>query len=267
VFDRLSKSQLSEPLPQSYVGLGYLDNVFPHRYRSSANGMKSVHDAFHDDRELVRAIEYVAESGRVPTRDVVLRNVKFNVGMPSHVLPESAAALVSAYAPGGDVFDPFLGWGGRTLGAACAGARSVFGTDLQALSVDGCRRVISDLSGLSSCAGDFHHCDFSELMGSTDRQFDLVLTSPPFVDTEDYGSGRHGTTQAWIQSVVIPLVRGCGRVLRPGGRAAVHVQERPKVPVMTSVLSCFSGAGWAVEAEHGYGRKGGQKVLVFRRAV
>ena len=266
IYGRISKSRIGDPLPQSFVGLSYLDNVFSHRFRSRTVGYPSFHEAFHDDGEMERVARYILDSGRVPSPILMVRNLKFKVRLPSHFFPDSASALCSEYAPDGDVLDPFIGWGGRTLGAVCAGVRSITGTDLQKVSTESAFRVMSDLSDLSGSAGEFHHCDFSEYMGSTSRTFDLLLTSPPFLDTEDYGHGVKGLT-GWVSSIMVPLVILSRRVLRPGGRVAIHAQDRPKVPVRSTVLSSFLSAGFVLEADHRYGKRGGQSVAVFRRGV
>lgn len=265
VHSRLSRSAiLSGKLPQSTVGLRYLDNVFPHRFKARTAGCPSLHEAFNDDRHLWRAIDYVVSTGREPDRDVVLRNLQFNVKVPSHFFPDSASALCRSYAPGGDVYDAFTGWGGRALGAICAGASSLVSTDLQAESSESGRRMSSDFSKLSSTRCEFLTEDFAHYVSSTDRRFDLVLASPPFLDTEDYGGGGRRSVRDWSTSVAVPLARSARRILKAGGRIAVHGQDRASVPVLSLLYTAFTCAGFDLEAEYRYGKTAGQSVLIWR---
>jgi hypothetical protein len=255
---------MQEPLPQLNVGLRYLDNVNPHRYDAQTEGKPSVRQAYLDDREVLRVIQYVLGTNRVPTCELLRRNLKFNAMMPSHFFPSAAVALINEYAPGGLVFDPFLGWGGRILGAMCSRARLFVGTDTQPLSVAGANRVSLDFGGLSLVSASCECRNFSDFARTTGEKFNLILSSPPFFDTENYGSaGLKG--RDWIASIAQPLVAAAERVLFPGGVAAIHAQDRPKMAVMSILVACFLGAGFEIYREHKYGKKPGQSVLVFKK--
>ena len=96
----------------------------------------------------------------------------------------------------------------------------------------------------------------------------MVIASPPFLDTEDYGNGIELTLRNWVTSIVIPLSE-CGlRILNPGGFFAVHGQDRPNIPVLSSILAGFSGRGFELIGEYKYGKREGQAVLIytFKRA-
>jgi 16S rRNA G966 N2-methylase RsmD len=264
IYKRLSLVELSSPLSQLYNGLNYLDNNFSHRYEASTSGRLSFHSSFYDDNEFIKVIKYIVKTKRQPTKGLIIQNMKFSVSLPSHFFASSAAAVASVFKDK-DVFDPFLGWGGRTLGSVCVGVKSITGTDLQQKSVDGCYKIMNDFSGLSNTVGEFHKCNFSEYMETCGRKFDLIFTSPPFVDLENYGSDSMSTSlEQWIKSVVVPLVSLSKRVLNERGQIAVHVQDKPRVPVLSSVLSCFLGAGYQISSEYKYGKRGGQKVIMFK---
>ncbi len=261
---RLQRVIMQEPLPQLHVGLSYLDHVNPHRYDAITESKLSLRQAFMDDAEIIKVVKYILSTNRVPTKDLILRNLKFNVRMPSHFYPSAAVALVNSYSNGGDVIDPFVGWGGRLLGTLCSNAQSYCGTDTQQLSVLGAACIAQDFAYLSSVQSHVVCADFSEFLQQTDRRFDLLITSPPFFDTEDYGIGK-SRGREWIAKVAKPLVDGTKRVLKPEGIAAIHVQDRPRVPVLSVIMASFLNAGFGLHAEHKYGRRPGQSILVFRR--
>jgi len=266
VFAGLSDCAIvSDMLPQLPVGLGVLDSMFPHRFRARTSGKLSLVDACADDRFLLKVVAYIVGSGRPMSRHLFYRNAAFLNKVPSHFYPSAAAALVRTYAPGGSVVDPFLGWGGRTLGALCMGAASVCGTDLQAESVEGCRRLVQECSAVRIVDSEFVNADFASYLSSTSRRFDLLMTSPPFMATEDYGVEGHSDVRAWSERVVQPLVRGALRVLKPSGHVAFHGQDRRNMPVLTALLTTFSAAGFQNVAEYRYGKTVGQSVVVMCR--
>jgi len=256
---RLTGSQIADPLPQSHIGLAYLDNIFSHRFKAKTSGFTSFHDAFQSKQELLKVVQYIVDSGRIPTQKLIIRNLQFKNHIPSHFFPQSATALLNEFAKNGNVYDPFLGWGGRTLGASCSRAKSIVGTDLNFKSVTGCRKVCEDFR----FNGQFFHSDFREYVRTTSSKFDLVIASPPFLDTEDYGNELL-TLRNWITSIVIPLSECGSKILKPGGIFAIHGQDRSNVPVLSSILAGFSGRSYELINEFKYGKREGQSVLIFK---
>jgi len=262
-FDSLSTVELSNPLPQTQIGLNYLDNVFPYRFDARTTGLPSLREALADDTFLRKTVQYIASSGREPTRQLVLRNLQFACRAPSHFFPSAAAVVFRAFGAGRDVFDPFAGWGGRALGAVCAGVRSLVTTDLQPKSIVGCQRIAQDFASISPSKIEAICSDFKSYMSSTDRFFDLIFTSPPFFSTEDYGH-KVVDTREWLDSVLVPFAKMSLKLLKPNGRVAIHAQNRKDMPMLSIVSAVFTSAGFSLENEWKYGKKPGQSVLVFK---
>ncbi len=266
VFDKLSSIQeCSSFVPYSKDGIGYLDSIFRHRFKSRTNGKNSLESAYNDDFFLLKIISYIISSGRPISKSLVYRNSAFLNKTPSHFFPSTSSSLVKKYAFGGDVVDPFLGWGGRTLGAICGGAKSICGTDLQEDSVFGCKRVVKDLEPFNPIESEFIHSEFSKYLFSTDRKFDFLVTSPPFMSTEDYGSPGFGDIQSWRENIVEPLVMGSIRVIKSGGYVAVHGQDKKNFPILTTLKTSFSISEFEKIDEFSYGKSKGQSIVVFRK--
>ena len=113
--------------------------------------------------------------------------------------------------------------------------------------------------------GQFFFFFFRDYVKTTSSKFDLVIASPPFLDTEDYGNDGILTLRNWVTSIVIPLSECGSRILKPRGIFAVHGQDRPNVPVLSSILAGFSGHGFRLINEFKYGKREGQAVLIFRK--
>lgn len=263
IFEKLQKVPLTSPLVQNLTGINYLDNMFVHRNDARTDGLPSLNEMWASDRDIIRTVQYIVGTGRYPKPEIVVRNLKFNCLQPSHFFPSAAASIFQEFGVGRDCYDPFAGWGGRALGALCSGVASLVSTDLQQKSVDQCTKMAEHFADISAVKTEFRHADFSQFMEQTDRRFDFIFTSPPFVSTEDYGLGKSASFREWTNKIVLPLVDGARRVLKPGGKVAIHAQDRKGMPVLSTFMGVFLAAGFRLESEYKYGRKEGQKVIVY----
>jgi hypothetical protein len=101
---------------------------------------------------------------------------------PSPKPPQLMGRIVEFFTRQGEwVLDPFMGVGGTLLGCSLTG-RNAVGVDLSADYVDTYRRVSAQerLALKTAIVADSRHLlDFPEVVG---RQFDMVLTDPPYGD-------------------------------------------------------------------------------------
>ncbi len=47
--------------------------------------------------------------------------------------------------------------------------------------------MAADLADSSKSSSEFHHVDALQFLRGTDERFGLIFSSPPYMDTEDYG--------------------------------------------------------------------------------
>jgi 16S rRNA G966 N2-methylase RsmD len=177
----------------------------------------------------------------------------------------SALSIINAYADGKHIFDPFLGWGGRCLGSLCSKALSYTGCDLQPEVVEGCRRVAQDFATLSEVQTEFHHSDCLSFLRSTQDKYDLIFTSPPYMDTENYGIESDAMRQNWLDDFVFSFADECTRHLAPGGHIALHLKDLKGAPTFTAYHAAMKAVGFKQIARHRYGRTWTQAVYVYGR--
>ncbi|OPZ38863.1 MAG: hypothetical protein BWY99_01536 [Synergistetes bacterium ADurb.BinA166] len=91
----------------------------------------------------------------------------------------------------------------------------------------------------------------------------MIFTSPPFMDTEDYGTQSDSMRQDWIESFVLPFIQACRSRLAPGGRLALHLKDVKGAPTFTAYHMAALGAGFKQIAKHKYGRSWTQSVYVY----
>lgn len=140
-----------------------------------------------------------------------------------------------------DVLDFSAGWGDRLTGfLASASVRTITLIDPRRGSLDACtkqhRFVASDKELRTHLAGA------QNVMPTLPaRSCDLVITSPPYFDLEEYGENareaegqirnRVSTLEQYVAHFLRPVIAHAARVLRPGGLLALNVDDNPAAGV------------------------------------
>lgn len=268
----------SSIVPRSNTGTVECKGLFPNRYRAVSKGKVSAYEAWHDDVKLRAAIRFQLAHGDPVLAKRVLWAVCLEQRTPSVFRPTVAKWVYETYCPpGGTVWDPCSGYGGRVLGAVAAGVRYV-GTDVEPETVVGNRRL-AELLG----AGEhvtLHQCGAEEF---DPPAVDLVFTSPPYLDRERYSNldeqswRKHGSVLgAWVDGFLRPVIKRAYRALSPGRYLVLNVadlRQRGKVvPLVGRTVAAAVGAGFVHEATLEMplavvNRKAGafEPMLVFRR--
>jgi DNA modification methylase len=197
---------------------------------------------------------------------------------PSVFRPTVARYIYETYCPpGGTVWDPCSGYGGRVLGAVAAGIRYI-GTDVEAETVEGNQRLASLLG-----AGGQVTLHQQAAEGFDPGPVDLVFTSPPYFDRERYSTAseqswrKHsGGIDAWVQGFLRPVIEHAHQFLPAGRHLVLNVadlrQGRKVLPLVDLTVTTAVGAGFTLETTLEMplavvNRKAGafEPVLVFRR--
>lgn len=264
--DIITTSQKIKPItqacPMSMIGLNYLDSVFTARFDSKTQRFPSLNQAMMDNDKLYEAIIHLIKKGECVTPHTIYSALRFRVRTPGHFFPMAALSIILRYAAQGKVFDPFLGWGGRCLAALCSDIISYEGCDLQSEVIDGCRHISKDFA-LCNKITKFHLTDSLNFMYNCTEKFNLIFTSPPFMDTEDYGIESDSMRANWIDDFVFPLVEQLKYHLEPNGYVALHLKDIKGAPTFTAYHSAMKALGFKQIARHKYGRNWTQSVYVY----
>jgi DNA-binding CsgD family transcriptional regulator len=169
--------------------LQILKHFNPHLWYSSHKKENCIADAFVDGNRnvLKRAIETVWDYKRhvniYALVNAIQRYFK-DFSEPSVFKPWVARAVYDKLLPdGGVVFDPCIGWGGRLLGTIDRDIRYI-GSDLNQNAVNCSRNISKFIGSALSYDPTLEAADASELDIPADA--DLIFTSPPYDDTENY---------------------------------------------------------------------------------
>lgn len=250
--------------PMSMIGLSYLDSIFAVRFAAKTSNFQSLNEAVSDDSLLLKVIRHLIIKGSVVTSALVLGNLRYVVRTPGHFFPMAAISIYKRYG-GERVFDPFLGWGGRTLGALCSNVKEFVGCDLQEEVVDGCRKMSRDFIELSNTKIEFQCADSLEFLRSQTKGLDLIFTSPPFMDTESYNIESDSMRQEWLDSFIFPFMEECVKKLNPDGKLALHLKDIKGAPTFTAYHAATKAVGLKQIDRHKYGRTWTQAIYVYSK--
>lgn len=181
-----------------------------HRLEARYRDRPSVVEAFSNPDALQRAVQFQLDHGDPVIARRVVRALSALYRSPLNFPPVLARWLIDQYAPaGGTVLDPCSGYGGRLLGAMASDKQVKYiGRDVEERSVQA-------------------NLDLARSLGVVDRvqeeqaaveddipwpDVDLVLTSPPYYDRENYGPAAerylapHRTYESWSNRFLRCLV-------------------------------------------------------------
>lgn len=154
-----------------------------------------------------------------------------NVGHESHpaVFPEELPLrLIKLFSFWGEtVLDPFGGTGTTAKVAGSLG-RSAISVDQNKKYVELSKKRINDLEKLPNPESKFEilHGDSRALDFIDDGAISLIVTSPPYWDKADYGSGKNdlGCRDSYVSFLkkMRDVFRECFRILQPGRKICVN---------------------------------------------
>ena len=222
------------------LGQDLCEWIFPHLGATASKGQKSLRQRFDRDDLLSKAVLKAAETGRGSVSpDRVRGKLKVGAPYPTNFPPMVAQAIFERYTPpGGTIWDPCAGWGGRMLGALTSlRDYSYVATEVDPRTVEGLRTLGALIESVTGRCGAFQIVESgSEDYDERDGDVDFVFTSPPYFDVEDYGAGsadaaaqshvKFPTRPEWVDGYVKPTVDNIAKALRPGGRAMINISDR-----------------------------------------
>ena len=169
--------------------------------------------------------------------------------------PSAAKALVDRYCrPGGVVWDPCAGYGGRLLGTLLSKAQPRYvACEPQAETFARLHQLRDWLDIYVPGAAQrtaLHEVPAEEF---DPPQVDMVMTSPPYWKKEIYGEAptqsgvRYSTYTAWLDGFWKPVIERAVRVLKPGGWLVLNVDDfligRQPYPLVEDTRRLVLGAG------------------------
>lgn len=239
----LKNNNVTQRTDGNYLWDGFgtdLASVFhPHLFECKKKGKLTPLELFNDRGLLEEAIYKVlclygfANSSKI--REICRNDSKSSRvnNFPPKVAITVARLLLKENVCKSKVLDPCAGFGGRLLGFSAVGVQSYTGIDL---SKKTCDCLEKESKFLKACGTQSQiniingNCiDEMQKMVDAKESFDLIMTSPPFKDKEEYvGVPFYTDMYKWTNEFVKPFLEKSFLLLNTGGFLALYVGRTEK---------------------------------------
>jgi len=203
----------------------------PHMFECKSKGNMSAIELFNSDEDFKRAIwKVTALYGKITKSNIreICRNEKASSRINQFPPRVTMAVLKELYPNGGIKYlDPTHGFSGRLIGSYCSELVDKYvGIDLSKDTHNGALKTVEWMQGLSNMKVDLLEGDCLDIMPKIDNDFDLIFTSPPFLDIERYKGVPFQTDYSqWMDTFISPFCYQCFRNLKSGGKLAVYLEK------------------------------------------
>jgi len=120
---------------------------------------------------------------------------------------------------GTHLLDPTAGWGGRLLGSVSSGLKYT-GIDTNINLKEGYDKLIEIAGGGEMIWDSCLNVDFSNI------DYDLVLTSPPYLNLEKYNNMElWNNNEAYYKDFLIPLIDRLTTNIKRGGKVCINISD------------------------------------------
>lgn len=261
---------------RSRPGHKILDNHMPHFWDVRNHKGISVRSLFTQEN-IEKALITNLHMHSTPYKSEIRRMVTMTGGLGNvtkyrTVTSKAIAQFFGAYR----VFDPCVGWGGRMLGCLSANDDIVYiGCEPDIKTYQGLVNILDDTAipeSVRDRAKIYNEPVEDVLVRMNDDDlYDMILTSPPYFNLEQYTSGeqsiiKYKTWDEWVDKWLKVVILGCLNHLYEGGVSCWNVKNfrtNKKYPLEDVVTKIHKDAGWELVKRVGMessGRMGGNRI-------
>ena len=149
-------------------------------------------------------------------------------------------AIIRELYPSGSIklLDPTHGFSGRLIEAYSSGiVRQYTGIELSKETHMGALKTAEWLPAEPNMEVELIHGNCLNVMPNLDNDFDLLLTSPPFLDVEQYFGVEFETNyNEWLSNFIKPFIQNAYTCLKKGGRMVVYLEKSIDISFLTILL-------------------------------
>lgn len=223
-------------------GVNFVD-FFTMKHRLETKGKEGItfyelweQRAYYKTKKYVKnIIDFYKKTGIIKTElRVFLRIYNLYFGAVNIFKPIVAMDIYCRYKPQ-SVLDMTMGWGGRLVGACALNIPKYTGIDLNTKLEKSYEQMVDILKQHSSTKITLYFKDALDVDYSK-IDYDLVLTSPPYYNIEQYEGQKIMEKEQWNKEFYIPLFEKTWKYLKKRGHYClnipVEVYEQTAIQVM-----------------------------------
>lgn len=223
----------------------------PHIYECKKGGRMSPLELFNSDTDFKRAIRK-AFCLRGKVNDRIINDICRNedaAGRVGNFPPLVGKAIIMdlfANRNNLSVLDPCAGFSGRLFACAASGTVAEYvGIDLSKKTCHGLVESYEFIKSVGCSMKTSIVCgDCVNELRKIDRKFDLIMTSPPFFNVEEYVDVPvPNDYQAWLKDFMTPMIHGCYELLKDGGKMAFYIENSGINKIQLDFVGISDSAG------------------------
>lgn len=260
-----------DPITNSYefksgytLGTSYLWSFFNYAWSSiKCNNKLTPIELFNNKEELNKLlINYKEDISDAKLRELLKTDIK--VQTVNNFRPMSAGVIYDCFLEdfNSTVYDPCHGFGGRMLGAIKAEKVSKYiGTDPAKqtnLSLKEVYKHIKSNNSLLNTDIELFN-EPAEAFALKDNSIDLILTSPPYFNTEKYSVEdtqsyiRYNSKSKWLNEFLKPMLLNCFNCLKLEGKLLLNIANVESFKDLEiQALNLAINIGFKLKAVHKY---------------
>ena len=244
-FEKLKNIDCSKITPLSRIGNKVSNYYFePYRIKTKC-GKWSYLSAWEDEYKRKRIIRLSNQLFRTRPKMIgtpaVYRNaIKMVVGSVNQFKPQIAVGQVYKRFKPKRILDTSAGWGDRLIGAMSQDIDYI-GIDQNEQLTTPYNKMITDFQNKSKSKVMMIFKKSQEVDYSKLPTYDLIFTSPPYFDLEDYeGMEKFECKDKFLQTYFIPTIKKSYEYLEMGGHLALNMPEEMYIALQPILGECDS---------------------------
>ena len=145
------------------------------------------------------------------------------------------------------ILDPSSGWGDRLIAFISLNAKEYIGFDPNDNLQNGYNKIIKTFTKLNKqnqIINDYHYQVIPDGFENSkfNNYFDIVFTSPPYFDTEDYDNSikqsikKYPTQSLWLNKFFTKYLKNCVKAVKSGGLIFIHISNNKHFKVVKFLM-------------------------------
>lgn len=263
----ITKIKDEENLPQNTYGITLPNFFHTHLYSVKYGNSKTACPMgyFQSDDKLKDCINRCMELGKIPDPTGMRRMLKSRDGVRCVVnfKPAISKFIYDNYVPeNGKILDPCSGYSGRLVGCISTKKNiSYTGIDPDSLTAIGNMKCAAFFNKQYDVFGNrlfpfifnFHLGCAEDVMPRLGVGYDLVFTSPPYMNVELYSDNpeqsylKYPNYNDWMSKFLFVIVNESWRILKTGGYLALNVKNYKKHPIADDLIKYCAKIGFSLK--------------------
>lgn len=242
-------------LQASTIGLGLANYYHPQIWSTKCSNYKTPMEVFLDDALLKACIRKALtlwprrKAGSASVLRKILGTYK-DTRRVSNFRPAVAKAIYDKFTTqNAKILDISAGYGGRLLGSMALN-RNYIGYEPSSHQFDGLNKMIHSIKslGLTDSKIELHQvCAEDSMQSEKAGSFDLIFTSPPYFDLEQYSDEytqsylRYPSYSEWREKFLWVIIEQSYRLLTTNGLLILNVANTRKAPIANDTKHIATG--------------------------